>query len=147
MAGDADALTGFALFADGLADAFQFASHLLVRRDNLIEVVSDFSGEAGPGAGQADAEVTVLHTLQAHQNYGKIVGHRGINAVASQMFLGVFRFGTGLGRCRHGRLLLMDGAEIHPGKAAGKAHTRALCLKRALGGCRPADKGLPQKAV
>ena len=48
VAGDADAFAGLALFADGLANAFEFAGHLLVRRDNLIKVVGDFAGEASP---------------------------------------------------------------------------------------------------
>ena len=48
VAVDADALAGPALFADGLADALQFASHLLVRGDNLVEVVGDLAGQAGP---------------------------------------------------------------------------------------------------
>ncbi len=66
VAGDADPFASLALFADGLANTFQFAGHLLVGRDNLIEVVGDFAGEASPGTRQTDAEVTVLHTLQAH---------------------------------------------------------------------------------
>jgi hypothetical protein len=101
MAGNADTLAGFALFADGLADALELAGHLFVGGDDLVEVVGDLAGEAGPGAGEAHAEVAIFHGLQAHQNDGEVVGHRGIGAVGGRSFWWIFRLGRGLGRCRH----------------------------------------------
>ena len=71
---NADALAGLALFSDRLAHALQLQRHLLVGRDDLVEVVGDLARQPGPGHRQAHTEVAVLHGLQALQDGREILG-------------------------------------------------------------------------
>ena len=74
---EARAFAGATLLADGLADARQLRSHLLVGSNDVVEGIRDLSRDAGPGHGQADREVAFAHGLQACQDQGQIIGCRG----------------------------------------------------------------------
>ena len=69
---DGHAVARPAFFADHLAGALDLARHALVRRDDLIECVGDFAGEAGLVAGQAHGEIAVAHRLQCAQQLAQI---------------------------------------------------------------------------
>ncbi len=105
MAGNADALASLAFLADGLADALQFAGHLFVGGDNLVEMVGDFAGQARPRNGQADAEITVFHGLQPLQDHRKIIRRRGVRTGGGGRFLSAFLFRRGLRDGGHKGLL------------------------------------------
>jgi hypothetical protein len=59
----ANAMARLALAAYDEADARELLGHLLVRRDDLVERVGDFSGKAGVIARQAHREIADAHRL------------------------------------------------------------------------------------
>ena len=97
---EARALTGAALFADGLSNALQFLGHLFVGSDDVIEGVGDLSRQAGPRSRQTNGEVALLHPLQAGQNDSQFGGSRfpgGVDlSVSISRYFGDGR-GTGFG--------------------------------------------------
>ena len=65
-----DSLARLSFFAHSLANALQFKRHLFISSNNFIETIGDLARQAGPGHGKADAEIPILHPLQALQNRG-----------------------------------------------------------------------------
>src|SRR4029077_5374325 len=61
-----------ALLADHLADAIEFASHLLIGGDDVVERIGDLASEAGPSAGQAGGEITVAERSEAGLDYAEL---------------------------------------------------------------------------
>ena len=52
---------------------FSSDRHLLVGNDDLVKIVGDLSGQASPGDGEPDAEIAVLHRLQALKDDGEVL--------------------------------------------------------------------------
>ena len=73
---DPDAFARLAFLADRLAHALQLERHLLVGRDNLVEVVGDLARQPRPRDGQAHTEIAILHGLQALKNGSQALRHR-----------------------------------------------------------------------
>ncbi len=82
---NANALAGFALFADGVADALQFEGHLLVGGDDFVEVVGDFARKSCPGDGKAHAEVAFFHGSEALKNRGQTLRHGRLKGAGRQV--------------------------------------------------------------
>src|SRR6185437_7479619 len=85
-------LARLAFFSDGLADALQLLRHLLVRADDFVECVSNFSGEACPRAREANGKVAVAHGLQGAENQREV----SVAATVTVNFWGRLNFSCGL---------------------------------------------------
>src|ERR1051326_7459892 len=99
---EANAFARLSFLTDGLSNAFEFARHLLVRRDDVVKGIRDLSWQAGPGTRQTDGEVALLHSLQACQNDAQIrrwrIGHSDTMAILVADGSACFRSGRRAGR-------------------------------------------------
>src|SRR5258708_26052493 len=73
--------------AHDLPNAPQFMCHLLVRGDDVVERVREFSFYTDPCPGETHREITVPHRLQGRENRTQIGRRRFATSVASPITL------------------------------------------------------------
>src|SRR5258705_284544 len=65
-------MTGLAVLTDDLAGALQLARQALVRADDLVERIGDFSSQPRLVAREPDREITLAYRLQRPQELAQI---------------------------------------------------------------------------
>jgi hypothetical protein len=67
-------MASLAVLADDLAGAFQLTRQALIRANDLVERIGDFSSEASLVACKADGKVAVAYGLKSPQKLAQVEG-------------------------------------------------------------------------